>query len=136
MSIVIDEAHNVCPPDARTRLERAVTDLTLWIAGEGRKYGIYLLLSTQRPQKIHRNVLSQCDNLLLMRVNSVNDLDELATIFSHVPTSLVHEAGAHRMGEMLAAGPIAPTPLRLQVGSRWTKEGGADLPTDWAKRRR
>jgi DNA helicase HerA-like ATPase len=131
---VIDEAHNVCPPDASTRLEQAVTDLALWIAGEGRKYGIYLLLSTQRPQKIHRNVLSQCDNLLLMRVNSASDLDELATVFSHVPAALIAEARAHRMGEMLAAGPIAPTPLRLQMGVRWTKEGGADLPATWATR--
>ncbi|HSJ91379.1 MAG TPA: ATP-binding protein [Ilumatobacter sp.] len=134
VSVVIDEAHNVCPPDAGTRLEQAVTDLALWIAGEGRKYGIYLLLSTQRPQKIHRNVLSQCDNLLLMRVNSASDLDELATVFSHVPASLIAEARAHRMGEMLAAGPIAPTPLRLQMGVRWTREGGADLPTAWATR--
>lgn len=112
-----------------------MTEHALWIAGEGRKFGIYLLLSTQRPQKIHRNVLSQCDNLLLMRVNSVADLDEIAEVFSHVPASLVAEARSHRMGEMLAAGPIAPTPLRLQVGERWTKEGGADLPTTWAARR-
>lgn len=132
VALVIDEAHNVCPPDAPTRLEQAVVDLVLWIAGEGRKYGTYLLLSTQRPQKIHRNVLSQCDNLLLMRINSAGDLDELATVFSHVPAALIAEARSHRMGEMLAAGPIAPTPLRLQVGVRWTRQGGADLPTDWA----
>jgi DNA helicase HerA-like ATPase len=132
VSVVIDEAHNVCPPEAATRLDQAVVDLMLWIAGEGRKFGLYLLLSTQRPQKIHRNVLSQCDNLLLMRVNSDADLDELTSVFSHVPPALIREARSHHMGEMLAAGPIAPTPLRLQVGARWTKEGGADLPTDWA----
>lgn len=134
VSLVIDEAHNVCPPDAGTPLEQAVTDVALWIAAEGRKYGIYLLLSTQRPQKIHRNVLSQCDNLMLMRVNSTVDLAELTTVFSHVPAPLIAEAKSHRMGEMLAAGPIAPTPLRLQMGVRWTKEGGADLPTTWATR--
>jgi DNA helicase HerA-like ATPase len=131
VQVVIDEAHNVCPPDAASELEQAVTDLALWIAGEGRKYGIYLLLSTQRPQKIHRNVLSQCDNLLLMRINSTGDLDELIDVFSHVPAPLIAEAKSHAMGEMLAAGPVAPTPLRLQVGVRWTKEGGADLPTSW-----
>jgi len=132
--LVIDEAHNVCPPDARTPIEQAVTDLMLWIAGEGRKYGTYLLLSTQRPQKIHRNVLSQCDNLLLMRINSTTDLAQLTEVFSHVPSPLIDQAHAHRMGELLAAGPIARTPLRLQADVRWTKEGGADLPTRWAKR--
>lgn len=51
-----------------------------------------------------------------------------------MPATLVAEAKSHRMGEMLAAGPIAPTPFRLQVAERWTKEGGADLPTTWARR--
>lgn len=134
LSIVVDEAHNVCPPEGATRLDQAVVDIVTWIAGEGRKFGLYVVLSTQRPQKIHRNVLSQCDNLLLMRVNSDTDLAELEQVFSHVPSALIHQARSHRMGEMLAAGPVAPTPLRLQVGSRWTKEGGADLPTDWARR--
>jgi DNA helicase HerA-like ATPase len=135
VSVVIDEAHNVCSPDATTPLERAVTDHTVWIAGEGRKFGIYLVLSTQRPQKVHRNVLSQCDNLLLMRVNSVADLDELAVVFSHVPKGMIAESRSFQLGEMLAAGPVSPTPMRLRMGERWTPEGGADLPTTWATRR-
>lgn len=135
MSIVIDEAHNVCSPDAISVLERAVAEHVIWIAAEGRKYGRYLVLSTQRPQKVHRNVLSQCDNLLLMRVNSVTDLSDLASVFSHVPAPMIAEAKSFAMGEMLAAGPIAATPLRLRTGERWSPEGGADLPTTWAARR-
>jgi DNA helicase HerA-like ATPase len=130
--IVMDEAHNVCPPEATTPLGRVVTDYTVWIAGEGRKYGIHLLLATQRPQKIHPNVLSQCDNLLLMRVNSSEDIDRLVTTFSHVPEGMIREASGFRLGEMLAAGPLAPVPLRLRTGRRLTPEGGADLPTTWA----
>ncbi len=133
--IVMDEAHNVCPPDATTLLGQAVTDHAVWIAAEGRKFGLHLLLATQRPQKIHPNVLSQCDNLLLMRVNSVGDLDALAAVFSHVPSTMVHESSSFGLGEMLVAGPVAPTPLRVRMGSRLTPEGGADLPTDWARRR-
>lgn len=133
--LVMDEAHNVCPPDASSPLGRAVTDHAVWIAAEGRKFGLHLLLATQRPQKIHPNVLSQCDNLLLMRVNSVADLDALAGVFSHVPSSMVHESSSFGLGEMLVAGPVAPTPLRVKMGTRLTPEGGADLPTDWARRR-
>ena len=134
VSLVIDEAHNVCSPDAASPLDRAVADHTVWIAGEGRKFGIYMVLSTQRPQKVHRNVISQCDNLLLMRVNSVGDLDELAQVFSHVPPGMIAEARSFRLGEMLAAGPVSPTPMRLRMGERWSPEGGADLPTTWARR--
>lgn len=131
--IVMDEAHNICPPDAATPLGRAVTDHTVWIAAEGRKFGLHLLLATQRPQKIHPNVLSQCDSLLLMRVNSADDLERLATVFSHVPANMVRESSSFGLGEMLAAGPVAPTPLRLRMGRRLTPEGGADLPTEWAR---
>lgn len=132
LSIVIDEAHNVCSPDAQSGLERAVAEHVVWIAAEGRKYGRYLVLSTQRPQKVHRNVLSQCDNLLLMRVNSVTDLADLAAVFSHVPATMIAEAKSFAMGEMLAAGPISATPQRLRTGERWSPEGGADLPITWA----
>jgi uncharacterized protein len=135
VGVVIDEAHNVCSPDAQSLLERAVAAHTVWVAGEGRKFGIYMVLSTQRPQKIHRNVISQCDNLLLMRVNSVADLAELAEVFSHVPASMIAEASSFQLGEMLAAGPVAPTPIRLRTGERWTPQGGADLPTTWADHR-
>lgn len=130
--IVMDEAHNICPPESPTRLGQAVTDHAVWIAAEGRKFGLHLLLATQRPQKIHPNVLSQCDNLLLMRVNSSDDLARLATVFSHVPASMVRESSSFGLGEVLAAGPVAPTPVRMRMGTRLTPEGGADLPTDWA----
>lgn len=133
--IVIDEAHNVCPPTSTSALSKQVTDYAVWIAGEGRKYGLHLLLATQRPQKIHPNVLSQCDNLLLMRMNSRDDLRELARVFSHVPEGMINESTSFTQGEMLASGPIVRSPLRLQMGTRLTPEGGADLPTDWARPR-
>jgi hypothetical protein len=48
---------------------------------------------------------------------------------------MVHESSSFGLGEMLVAGPVAPTPLRVKMGTRLTPEGGADLPTDWARRR-
>jgi DNA helicase HerA-like ATPase len=131
--IVIDEAHNVCPPRSSSVLGERVTDYAVWIAGEGRKFGLHLLLATQRPQKVHPNVLSQCDNLLLMRMNSRDDLRELGHVFSHVPEGMINESTSFTQGEMLASGPIVRSPLRLQMGARLTPEGGADLPTDWAR---
>ena len=74
MLIVVDEAHNVCPARPEDPLTAIATEHAVRIAGEGRKFGLYLLVSTQRPQKVHENVLSQCDNLLLMRMNSLADL--------------------------------------------------------------
>ena len=102
--IVVDEAHNVCPAQPEDPLTAIATEHAVRIAGEGRKFGLYLLVSTQRPQKVHENVLSQCDNLLLMRMNSLADLGYVGEVFSFVPDSLLERATTFRQGESLAAG--------------------------------
>ncbi len=77
--LVIDEAHNLCSPDRVSPLLTAVRERLIQIAAEGRKYGLWLLISTQRPSRIHPSIISQCDNLALMKMSSHSDLDELAT---------------------------------------------------------
>ena len=133
--VVIDEAHNVCPADPEDALTALATEHAVRIAGEGRKFGIYLLVSTQRPQKVHENVLSQCDNLLLMRMNSTADLGFVGDVFSFVPQSLLGRATTFRQGESLAAGKISPHPALLRFGARVSQEGGGDVPADWAASR-
>jgi hypothetical protein len=130
--IVIDEAHNVCPAAPEDPLTALATEHAVRIAGEGRKFGLYLLVSTQRPQKVHENVLSQCDNLLLMRMNSTADLGYVGDVFSFVPQSLLGRATTFRQGESLAAGKVSPHPALLRFGARVSEEGGGDVPADWA----
>jgi uncharacterized protein len=130
--LVVDEAHDVCPSEPTDQLQQLAVELFTRIAGEGRKYGIHLLLASQRPDKLPDNVLSQCDNLLLMRVNSAGDRAALAERFGFAPPGLVELAGTFGLGESLLAGRFAPVPLLARTGSRLTPEGGADVPTDWA----
>ena len=111
------------------------TELAVRIAGEGRKFGLHLLVSTQRPQKLHDDVLSQCDNLLLMRMNSLADLGYVGDVFSFVPRSLLDRSPSFAQGEALAAGAIAPHPALFRVGRRLTAEGGGDVASDWSARR-
>ena len=83
--IAIDEAHNVCPADPPDAIIAQATEHAVRIAAEGRKFGLYLLVSTQRPQKIAENVISQADNLVLMRLNSLSDTAFTQAVFSFVP---------------------------------------------------
>lgn len=131
--LVIDEAHNVCPREPMDSIQAAATELAIAIAGEGRKYGIYLLLSTQRPDKLHPNVVSQCDNLMLMRMNSQSDLQELQQVFSFVPPAILSESIAFRQGEALIAGPLTSSPMLTRFGQRISNEGGADVATTWTR---
>lgn len=126
--IVIDEAHNICPPDPETAVEQALTQLVVQIAAEGRKFGLWLLLSTQRPSKIHPNVLSQCDNLGLMRMSSPGDLEELGRVFGYAPQELLAESPQFPQGRALFAGGFVEQAMGVKVGARLTQEGGADVP--------
>lgn len=125
--IVIDEAHNLCTPQPHTGVERALTEQLVQIAAEGRKFGLWLLLSTQRPTKIHPNVLSQCDNLGLMRVNAPRDLAELAEVFGFIPEADIRRAQSFTRGQALFAGGFAPEPTFAQMGDRLTHEAGGDV---------
>lgn len=134
--IVIDEAHNVCPREPSSDMQAMSTEAMIRIAGEGRKFGLYLLLASQRPSKIHENVLSQCDNLLLMRMNSEVDLAHLVSILSQIPSSLMEQATKFSIGEALLAGRIVQNPILAKFEGRLSQEGGGDIPTAWAARRK
>jgi uncharacterized protein len=126
--LVIDEAHNLCPPEPETPLGVAVRDRIIQIAAEGRKYGLWLLLSTQRPSKVHPGIVSQCDNLTLMRMNSRDDLDQLSAIFGFVPRGLLARAARFHQGEALVAGGFVTMPSIVRMRGRVTPEGGIDVP--------
>jgi DNA helicase HerA-like ATPase len=125
--VVIDEAHNICPADPADALARATTSRIIQLANEGRKYGIWLLLCSQRPSRIHESVLGQCDNLALMRMNSPGDLAQLERVFGFAPAEMLRAAPGFRKGECLMAGTFAPAPAFVQIRARRTREGGSDV---------
>jgi hypothetical protein len=126
--IVVDEAHNLCPAQPQGSIQTALVERLIQIAAEGRKYGLWLLLSTQRPSKLHQQVLSQCDNLVLMRMNSPGDIAELAEIFGFAPPAMLRSSRFFAQGEALVAGGFVPVPGLIRMGARLTHEGGSDVP--------
>jgi uncharacterized protein len=131
--VVIDEAHNVCPREPRDEVTALATEHAARIAAEGRKFALYLLVSTQRPHRVDELVVSQCDNLVLMRMTSASDLAYVADVLSFAPSPLLREASAFRLGESLVTGKITSHPALVRFGPRIAEEGGADVPTTWAQ---
>jgi DNA helicase HerA-like ATPase len=131
---IVDEAHNVCPGAPADPLTALATEHAVRIAGEGRKFGIYLLVSSQRPQKVHENVISQCDNLILMRMNSAADGAFIGERLGFAPPGLVGLATEFRLGEALVAGKMAGHAGVVRFGARVAREGGGDVDSAWARR--
>ena len=125
--LVIDEAHNLCRSDPTDPVATLLLDRIIQIAAEGRKYGLWLLLSSQRPSKIHPQILSQCDNLMLMRMNSPDDIAELGRTFGFAPQPMLQASTGFVQGEALLAGGFAPVPMLVQMRERLTAQGGSDV---------
>ncbi|MFE3544367.1 ATP-binding protein [Nocardia sp. NPDC059177] len=125
--LVIDEAHNLASPRLDSPIAVAVRERLIQIAAEGRKFGLWLLLSTQRPSKVHPGILSQCDNLALMKMSSPVDLAELGTHFGYAPAALLDRSPWFRQGEALFAGGFVPAPALVAMNTRLTRQGGSDV---------
>jgi hypothetical protein len=130
--IVIDEAHNICPADPPDALTALATDYAVRIAAEGRKFGLYMLVCTQRPQKVQENIVSQCDNLVLMRMASEADLAYTGDLLSFAPRALLDGATGFRLGEAFIAGKLVSHPALIRFGARVAEEGGSDVEAGWA----
>ena len=122
--LVIDEAHHVVPREPEQNEAAALVDIVNEIAGEGRKDGIFLLIVSQSPGKIHPFTLSQCSNLILMKMRYESDLATLRDAFSQVPSRMIDQARNFSAGEALVVGEkLIRSPVRLRFAPRRTKEG-------------
>lgn len=125
--IVIDEAHNIAPAEAIPEAARPTLETLVRIAMEGRKYGLFLILATQRPARVNSNLLSQCDNLILMKMSNPADVRLAEERFGFIPSGWAERALEFKKGEVLLCGQFADRPAFAQVASRRTVEGGRSL---------
>jgi len=72
--LVLEEAHNFAPAKAMTPAEQRAITTTKQIAQEGRKFGVGLILISQRPSRLDETTLSQCNSYIVMRM--VNPADQ------------------------------------------------------------
>ncbi len=71
---LLEEAHNFVPAQANTPAEQRAIMTTKQIAQEGRKFGVGLILISQRPSRLDETALSQCNSYIIMRL--VNPADQ------------------------------------------------------------
>lgn len=127
--VVLDEAHRFVPEGQETPARRTLS----MIAKEGRKYGVGLMLVTQRPSEIDSGVLSQCGSLLALRVTNSADRAKVAAAVPDDLGGLVDQLPSLRTGEGVFLGEVMPIPSRVRVRRAKQKPVGDDpkLPDVW-----
>jgi DNA helicase HerA-like ATPase len=68
--VVVEEAHNIVPAKPTSFAAEALKNQLRTIAAEGRKYDVFLILVTQRPDKIDPLIVSECENRAVMRLGA------------------------------------------------------------------
>ena len=108
------------------------------IAKEGRKYGVGLMLVTQRPSEIDAGVLSQCGSLISLRLTNQADRSRVAAAVPDDLGGLVEQLPALRTGEGIFVGEVMAIPSRVRVRKARNKPVGDDpeLPGAWLTPRR
>lgn len=92
------------------------------VARRGRKRGLGLMICSQRPSLVDKNILSQCGNQLIGKLIIQNDLKSVAQFFP--ARGLPKELTALKPGEFYAIGGFSPTPVMVNVRRRITRHGG------------
>lgn len=127
--VVLDEAHRFLPSGANSSSSR----ICQRIAREGRKYGVGLMVVTQRPSDIDSTILSQCGSMISLRVTNAADR---AAVSSTVPDDLGNLTAllpSLRTGECLILGDALQIPSRVRVSKAPSRPVGDDpkLPESW-----
>lgn len=118
LNIIIDEAHNILSYES-TRESESWKDFRLEtfeeIIKEGRKFGVFLTIASQRPSDISSTIISQLHNYLIHRLINQRDLEMVERAIAYLDKLSIDSLPILPAGACVLSGVIADLPLILQV---------------------
>jgi hypothetical protein len=123
MMLVVEEAHNFCPQQGQV----ACSKVFRTIASEGRKFGLGLTIITQRAAKVDKNVLSQCNTQVILKVTNPNDLKAIASSIEGLTQGMEEEIQRLPIGSAIITGGGVSMPLLVDIRPRESKHGGESV---------
>jgi DNA helicase HerA-like ATPase len=109
--LVLEEAHVYLGSQSKGRAASAARR----IAKEGRKYGVGLMLVSQRPSEIDSTILSQCGTMVAMRLTNDQDRGQVTACASDNLKGLFSMLPVLRTGEAIIVGEAVTMPIRALV---------------------
>lgn len=125
--LVYEEAHKYAPNNEAAKY-RASREAIERIAKEGRKYGITLLLASQRPSEISETIFSQCNNFLAMRLTNPTDQNYVKRLLPDTMGNLIDMMPTLKVGESLLIGDAVVLPSVVQIDICNPVPSSTDIP--------
>ncbi len=132
--LVLEEAHILIPRNDNTLSKYWIAR----IAREGRKFGIGLVLVSQRPKVIDENALSQTNNKIILRLVEPSDLRYVQSASEYLSDELLKILPSLNVGEAIVIGLMSPLPAIIKIDECIGKKGGRDINAveKWLKKER
>lgn len=135
--IVCDEAHLYLPSNAASTgpLEKRALENFERIAKEGRKYGVGLMVVSQRPSDVSATILSQCSNIIALRLANKTDQAVVRQLLPESLEGLMEVLPTLDVGEAVVVGDATLLPTRIKMSKPKHEPRSATIPfwTRWAK---
>lgn len=117
--LVVDEAHNLVKryetEDDNISAQRLCTQIFEKIAKEGRKFGVGLVLASQRPSELSQTVLSQCNTFLLHRIVSDRDQEMVKKLVPDTMGNILNELSVLPSRKAILLGWVTPIPMLVEM---------------------
>jgi len=123
--VAIEEAHSFLPADRDTDAKYMASK----IAREGRKFGVSLIIVSQRPSRLDQDVLSQMGSLAVSRITQPKDQSYIVDSSELVTEELASNLPSLNVGETLLLGQWVTLPSMTKVDRVEEKLLGADIDT-------
>ncbi len=113
--LLLEEAHNFAPAKADTPAEMRSIATTKQIAQEGRKFGVGLILISQRPSRLDETTLSQCNSYIIMRLVNPADQNFVRKVIESLGEDEARMLPDLDVGEALLSGQLINFPVLARI---------------------
>lgn len=113
--LLLEEAHRYIA-STPSRFSIDATKIFERIAKEGRKYGMFVMLASQRPSELSKTVLSQCSNFLVHRIQNPDDLSQIRQMTPFISDAVLKRLPSLPRQHALVFGTSVNLPTTFRVG--------------------
>jgi DNA helicase HerA-like ATPase len=130
--IVCEEAHNYIPKSGGAEYNASKKSIER-IAKEGRKYGLSLMVVSQRPSEVSETIFSQCNNFISLRLTNVNDQNYVKALMPDNSNAIADILPNLGQGECLIVGDAAliPATVKLDKPNPEPKSQSINFQDEW-----
>ena len=132
--LVCEEAHNYIPKNGGAEYAASKQSIER-IAKEGRKYGLNLMVVSQRPSEVSDTIFSQCNNFVVLKLTNVNDQNCIKNLLPDNNVSLVAVLPTLAAGECLVVGDAVPLPavVKMDMPNPFPNSSNVNVYDEWNK---